>query len=140
MTNIIPLIAALIGISFGYLEAFIWHYHERYTSLLHGKSKSVEIHNTLVFIKLLIGCLMVPFITWLGAIAGWCFYFYFHQSMMYQQRRNLLYASYPMGWFANGSDSSTSYLDIKFPFIKIYNFRFTVLALGFILYILSFVL
>lgn len=83
---------------------------------------------------------MIPFITWFGAISGWCFYFYLHQSMMYQQRRNIMYGSYPLGWFANGSDSSTSYLDLKFPFIKMYNFRFTVLSIGVIIYILSFIL
>ena len=140
MHNLIPLIAACLGISFGYLEGFIWHIHEKYVSLLNATSKSKFIHNALVVIKCIIGIAMFPTITtWVEVISGWCFYFYLHQSTMYHQRSKLNYSAYPFGWWSDGSDSSESFLDIKFPIIKTHLFRLSMFFIGILLWIFNFI-
>ena len=55
---------------------------------------------------------------------------------MYQKRHNLAPRTYKLGWMSDGSSSSTSYLDRKFPFIKTNNFRYSIFTFGIIIYVI----
>lgn len=139
--KLLPFFGAAIGFSFGWwIEAYVWHLHERYESMF-KVSLADKIHNGLVCIKLVIFLYISTLLKWelidlLALFSAWCFYFYFHQSAMYQKRHNLAPRSYKLGWMSDGSSSSTSYLDKKFPFIKTNNFRFTLFTIGIVTYII----
>lgn len=137
--KLLPLFGAALGFGFGWwIEGYLWHIHERYQSVF-NVSLSDKIHNGLVLVKLIILLYISVLIKWeavdlLGIVSAWCFYFYFHQSAMYQKRHNLSARTYSMGWMADGSRTSTSYLDKKFPIIKTNKFRMSVFLIGIVIY------
>lgn len=137
----LPLFGAALGFSFGWwIEGYLWHLHERYQSMFRI-SMADRLHSGLVIVKLIVFLYISILIKWeaedlIGLFSAWCFYFYFHQSSMYQRRHNLSARTYSMGWMADGSRSSTSYLDKKFPIIKTNKFRMWIFLIGIVSYIL----
>jgi hypothetical protein len=137
--KLLPVFGALVGFGFGWwIEGYIWHLHQRYESMF-KVSLSDQIHSGLVIVKLIIFLYVSLLLRWelndllaLGSAMG--FYFYFHQSAMYQKRHNLSPRSYPKGWMEDGSSTSTSYLDKKFPIIKTNKFRMWVFLFSIIIY------
>ena len=133
---IISAIAICFSILSGYLESYIWHIHTIYVN--HYFSKSREIHNALVFIRLFVAIISLSYVNSLStAIACLGFFFYFHQSSLYYFRNKLNKNVYTSGWNSDGSYSSESYLDRKFPIIKKNRFRVFVLSFSILLLIIN---
>ena len=132
-------ITIIFSILSGYLESYIWHLHTIYAEQYFSKSR--EIHSSLVFIRLFVAAISLIYVnSIIVAISCIGFFFYFHQSSLYHFRNKLNPKVYTNGWASNGSDTSESYLDLKFPFIKLNKFRKIVLLFSFLLLLIDFFL
>jgi len=133
----LELLTITFAIISGYLESFIFHVHVHYAT--NGRSKSKEIHNALVILRVFTGVLMFHLVDnyFIEPIACAGLFFYFHQSSLYYFRNKLNRYIYTLGWNSDGSDTSESYWDIKFPIIKKNRFRVFVLSFSILLLIIN---
>lgn len=131
---IISVLTICFAILCANLESYIWHVHTPFVNT--SASKSSEIHKSLVLIRLFVAILLIRYVhSFVIAIACLGLFFYIHQSALYFFRNKLNNSVYTDGWNADGSSTSESYLDRKFPFIKTNKFRVIVFVFSMFLLI-----
>jgi hypothetical protein len=134
---ILIVIATLFALLSAKLESIIWHIHTLYASVYESVSK--QIHKLLLLLRCFVSALLIPFfdnsyivISCIGL------FFYVHQSALYMYRNEINKNVYQDGWFSDGSASSESFLDRKFPFNKKHSFRFAIFLISIFLIFLGF--